>query len=151
MSQLAARLPGSSASTGAPGSVAALREPATPAEQIAAFVATVSAALADDDIAERLGQAGVLVRLDCTDRPVQPIFIALDAARPHITLDPPTRRPDVVLTLTTPDLDGCLRQGVELPLRILSGEIAFEGCVRKFLRVLPVLRAEVQRLDGAAG
>ncbi|WP_354698824.1 hypothetical protein [Paraconexibacter sp. AEG42_29] len=122
---------------------------ASPAQRVASFVDVVQEALKDDAVAFRMAQAGVLVRLDFTDRPVQPVFLALDVARPYATTEAQPRRADVVLTMTTADLDNCLRQGEELPLRILAGDIRFEGYVRKFLRVLPVLRAAVQACDAA--
>lgn len=121
----------------------------SPAQRVTSFVAAVQEALRDEAVAFRVGQAGVLVRLDFTDRPVQPIFLALDVEPPHATVEAQARRADVVLTMTTADLDNCLRQGDELPLRILAGDIRFEGYVRKFLRVLPVLRAAVQACDEA--
>jgi hypothetical protein len=121
----------------------------TPAQRIAAFVAAVEEALLDEAVVFRVGQAGVLIRLDFTDHPVQPVFLALDEQPPRATVTALPRRPDVVLTMTTAELNGCLRQGEELPLRILRGEIKFEGYVRKFLRVLPVLRAAVQANDDA--
>lgn len=116
----------------------------SPAQRIDAFVTAVNTALADDSVAFRVAQAGVLVRLDFRDRAVQPVFMALDVQPPHASTQAPARRPDAVLTLATADLDDCLRLGKELPLRILSGEIRFEGYIRKFLRVLPILRAAVQ-------
>ncbi|MCU1678239.1 MAG: hypothetical protein JWM93_2997 [Frankiales bacterium] len=119
----------------------------SPAERISQFVTAVNDALSDADAARRVAQAGVLVRLDFTDRPVQPVFLQLDIDAPRATVDPQNRRPDAVLTLTTADLDGCLRHGEELPLRILSGEIRFQGFIRKFLRVLPVLRAAIEQRD----
>lgn len=117
------------------------------AERIARFVDVVDTALQDEAVAFRVGAAGVLVRVDFTDRPVQPVFLALDVAPPRATLEPQARRPDVVLTMDSGYLDDCLRQGEELPLRILRGDIRFEGYVRKFLRVLPVLRAAVEDLE----
>lgn len=114
----------------------------TPAQRISSFVMAVEEALSDGEVARRVGQAGCLVRLDFTDRPVQPVFLLFDIRCPRATTDAQGPRPDVVLTLATADLDCCLQ---ELPLRILSGEIRFEGPVRKFLRVLPVLRGAVER------
>lgn len=111
------------------------------AERVAHYVDVVNAALADREVAARVAQAGVLVRLDFADRAVQPVFLRFDEAAPSATVEPQRRRPDVTLGLTTADLSACLRQGEQLPLRILSGEVRFEGPVRKFLRVLPVLRA----------
>jgi hypothetical protein len=121
----------------------------TPAQRIAAFVASVEEALLDEAVVFRVGQAGVLIRLDFTDYPVQPVFLALDEHPPRATVAALPRRADVVLTMTSADLNDCLRQGEELPLRILRGDIRFEGYVRKFLRVLPVLRAAVQANDDA--
>lgn len=113
----------------------------TPAARINHYVDAVNAVLADDDVAARVAQAGVLVRLDFADRPVQPVFLRFDEDRPSATMEPQPRRPDVTLGLKTADLGDCLRQGEHLPLRILSGEISFQGPVRKFLRILPILRA----------
>lgn len=113
----------------------------TPAARIADTVAALDGVFALEEVAAKVRQAGVLLRLDCTDRAVQPIFLILDEDPVRVTLDPPGRRPDVVLTLTTESLRAVMCYGVALPLRILSGEIAFQGPVRKFLRVLPVLRA----------
>lgn len=123
----------------------------TPAQRISRFTAAVEEALRDGDVARRVGQAGILVRFDFTDRPVQPVFLVLDVGRPRATTDAQGPRPDVVLTLATADLDCCLHDGEELPLRILSGEIRFEGPVRKFLRVLPVLRGSVEKCAAARG
>lgn len=119
------------------------------AERITHYVEVVNAALADREVAGRVAQAGVLVRLDFADRAVQPVFLRFDEADPSATVEPQPRRPDVTLGLTTGDLSACLRQGEQLPLRILSGEIRFEGPVRKFLRVLPVLRAALYAQETA--
>jgi len=119
------------------------------AERIQHYVDVVNAALADRDVGDRVAQAGVLVRLDFADRAVQPVFLRFDDAAPSATLEPQARRPDVTLALTTADLGACLRQGEQLPLRILSGEIRFQGPVRKFLRVLPVLRTALYAQETA--
>jgi hypothetical protein len=111
------------------------------AERVRHYVEVVNAALADRAVADRVAQAGVLVRLDFGDRPVQPVFLCFDVMPPFATTEPQPRRADVTLGLNTIDLSAYLRQGEQLPLRILSGEVRFEGPVRKFLRVLPVLRA----------
>jgi hypothetical protein len=37
------------------------------------------------------------------------------------------------------DLDAVLRKRSYLPLQILAGAVEFDGYVRKFLRVLPIL------------
>lgn len=114
------------------------------ADRVARCVAAMNDALGDPDVAERVSQAGVLVRLDLADRPVQPVFLCFDRLPPLATTEPQPARPDVTLALTSADLEDALRHGEQLPLRILSGEIRFQGYVRKLLRVLPVLRAEIQ-------
>lgn len=124
---------------------------ATPASRIADTVAAITDAFAREEVAAKVRQAGVLVRMDCTDRAVQPIFLILDEDPVRVTLDPPGRRPDVVLTMTTESLEAGVRDGVALPLRILSGEVRFHGPVRKFLRVLPVLRAAMTDATTAEG
>ena len=107
------------------------------------FVAAVEAALAVEDVNQRMTTAGVLVRIDLVDRPVQPILLGFDATPAYVTLEARAQRADVVLKLSSGDLHDAVFRSGELPLRILSGAVPFEGNVRKFLRVLPVLRAEV--------
>ena len=47
--------------------------------------------------------------------------------------------------MSSTDLEGMFREGEYLPIRILSGAVSFEGHVRKFLRVLPILRGAGQQ------
>jgi hypothetical protein len=42
--------------------------------------------------------------------------------------------------MTTADLEAMFDDGEYFALKILSGDVAFEGPVRKFLPLLPVLR-----------
>lgn len=130
----------------APASTVAAPEPTSVAERRAArFVDAVARALADAQTNAGVGQAGVDVRLNLTDRPDRPLHLLLAKAPARITAEPQLGRPDVCVTLTSADLDCFLRDAEQLPLRILAGDIAFQGYVRKLLRVLPILRAGVER------
>lgn len=120
-------------------------------ERVREFVDAVASALAVEDINQRVMTAGVLVRIDVSDRPVQPILLGFDADPAYVTLEPRAQRADVVLKLASDDLHDTVFRSGELPLRILSGAVPFEGNVRKFLRVLPVLRAEVLAQDRRGG
>jgi hypothetical protein len=121
--------------------------PADDVERVASrvrdFAAAVESALAVEDVNQRMSTAGVLVRIDLADRAVQPILLGFDTSPAYVTLEARAQRADVVLKLSSDDLHDTVFRSGELPLRILSGAVPFEGNVRKFLRVLPVLRAEV--------
>lgn len=107
------------------------------------FVRAVEAALAVEDVNARMTTAGVLVRIDVTDRAMQPVLLGFDTKPAYVTQEPRAQRADVVIKLRSDELGDAIFRSGELPLRILSGAVRFEGNVRKFLRVLPVLRAEV--------
>ena len=105
------------------------------------FVATLTAVLADEDVAFRLGRARVTARLALTDLPDRTITLLFDRSPAAMSIERQSGRPDVTLEMTCADLEGVFTSGEYLPLRILSGTVVFEGEVRKLLRVLPILRS----------
>ncbi|MCK9250591.1 MAG: SCP2 sterol-binding domain-containing protein [Solirubrobacteraceae bacterium] len=120
-----------------------------PSAPVARFVARVGAALEGPGVAERLAQADVRVRIDVADDPGATITLLLDRDPPRIGPGVLTDDPTVRLTLPTTDLDAMLDDSTHLPLAILGGDVAFEGAVRKLLRVMPILRGAVEAVEAA--
>lgn len=107
--------------------------------RLTGFVARLSSAINDRAVASRLETAGVVVKIRLIDVPAT-LTLLLDHHPPSVIATATEHRPDVRLAMRFEDLVGTFAQGSYLPLEILAGRIEFEGAVRKFLRVLPVLR-----------
>jgi len=106
----------------------------------------------DDEASERLGVSGIVVRIDVTDLPDQVITLLFDRTPAQAVGHRLPIREDVRLCMSSTDLDGMFREGEYLPMKILSGAVAFEGHVRKFLRILPILRgAATRQIDRSQG
>jgi hypothetical protein len=103
------------------------------------FAETLEAVFEDADVTTRLAQAGVVVRIDLTDLPGAVATLMLDRAPAEFAIRSMPARPDVRLHMRSADLEAMFREGEYLPMQILSGAVTFEGYVRKFLRVLPIL------------
>lgn len=113
------------------------------------FMDVLVDAIAVDDVAHRLARAGVQVRIDLNDLPDTVITLQLDSSPVKVVFGSP-RRPDVRLWMWSADLEAVLHRGDYLPMQILAGKTRFEGTVRKFLRVLPILTGAVQVVTGRA-
>jgi len=109
------------------------------------FIRRVEERLADEDVARRLTVAGVTVRIDLDDVPAAPLMLLLDGEVAQLARATGAEHPDVRIGMCSVDLDAIFDAGQYLPLQILSGAVTFEGCVRKFLRVLPILRADIEQ------
>jgi hypothetical protein len=107
------------------------------------FVALVRRALRDPAVARRLGESGIVVRIDVAGDPAESATLLLDRIPAEVAIGPPAYRETIRLRLTGADLAAFWRHDVSLPLKILSGEIAYEGQVRRLLRVMPILRAAI--------
>jgi hypothetical protein len=105
------------------------------------FAEILEAVLDDRETAARLSVAGVMVQITVTDVPGFTLTLLLDESPARLMRGIAHERPDVRLEMRSADLDAMFRDGQYLPMQILSGEVSFDGCVRKFLRVLPILRA----------
>jgi hypothetical protein len=117
--------------------------PSVVRRRVQRFAELLEAVFADRETAERLSVAGVVVEITVTDQPDgEATFTLLLSQSPaRLTRGIGHERPDVRLRMRSADLDAMVRDGQYLPMHILSGEVSFDGCVRKFLRVLPIMRA----------
>jgi hypothetical protein len=107
------------------------------------FVARVGRALRDASVARRLGESGIVVRIDVAGDPPASATLLLDRTPAEVMVGPPAYRESIRLRLAGADLAAFWRHDVSLPLKILSGEITYEGQVRRLLRVMPTLRAAI--------
>jgi hypothetical protein len=119
--------------------------PSVVQRRVQRFAELLEAVFADRETAERLSVAGVMVQITVTDLPAPEseatFTLLLNQSPAHLTRGIGHRCPDVRLRMCSADLDAMVRDGQYLPMHILSGEVSFDGCVRKFLRVLPIMRA----------
>lgn len=118
--------------------------PATPAARVKYLVDVLNGAFRRDGAAERFGRAGVIVRIDISDTPGSGLTLLLDRTPAEAHAEPLDGLPDIRLTLSSDDLVSIASEGSFLPMQIVSGEIAYEGPVRKFLRVVPIIRRGIR-------
>jgi hypothetical protein len=109
-------------------------------EHLDRFIELMQDALAHADESARLGEAGIVVRIDVTDVPGTIITLLLDRTPPALILGTAEHWPTVRLWMAAGDLEAFHSEASYLPLKIVSGEVRFEGMVRKLLRIMPVLR-----------
>lgn len=117
--------------------------PSVARRRVQRFADLLEAVFVDRDTAERLSVAGVVVEINITDLPEgeATFTLLLNQSPARLTRGIGHECPDVRLRMGSADLDAMVRDGQYLPMHILSGEVSFDGCVRKFLRVLPIMRA----------
>jgi hypothetical protein len=129
----------------------AMPTPRSRAERLSALVDCIHTAVENRHVAERLAGAGIVVRIDLLDAPGTPLTLLFDRTPPAAIAGTPSDWPPVRLWMTLDDLEVVFGEGTCLPMKILSGEVRFEGVVRKLLRVMPILRwAVCASLDSAA-
>jgi hypothetical protein len=110
------------------------------------FMRVLEQAMAQDDVAERLSKAGVSVRISLKDLPQTSVMLLLDRSPARLEAGTGEGRPDVWLSMWSADLEAVLSRSDFLPLQILSGDVQFQGFVRKLLRVLPILTAAAAKV-----
>ena len=121
-----------------------------PRQAIEEFVDRLTAALGDVAVSRQVAEAGIVVELAIDGHSSPHVYLLLDRVPCLVTLGPIAESPDVRLWLPAGALSVFWRDEAHLALGILSGEIRFEGVVRKLLRVMPVLRDGVRRTTDPA-
>jgi len=109
---------------------------------LAAVRATLEAAAADPDLGARMAVAGTTVELcayDAPDEVFNAFFLDLSGGRLRLEVNA-TAEPAVRVHVAVKDLARIWLGQAELAILIAEGEAAYEGPVRHFLRVTPVLR-----------
>jgi hypothetical protein len=109
------------------------------------FVSRLSRAFASRGVSAQVAEAGIVVSIEVDGLPRTHAHLLLDRVPCVARVGPAPGRPDVRLRLPLRALSVFWDDGSHLALRTLSGEIRFEGTVRKLLRVMPILRDAVKR------
>lgn len=117
-------------------------------EAVARFVRRITWVLEDPAISARVAAAGISVLIELADVPDRVVALRFDRKAPSVVVDESLERPTVRLVLRSGDLDALLSEGSHLPMAIVAGDVAFEGAVRKLLRVMPILRGGAHGIVG---
>jgi phospholipid/cholesterol/gamma-HCH transport system ATP-binding protein len=117
------------------------------------FSDAIEAASEDEHIAQRLGLAGTTIRIELADEPDLAITLALEEAT--VDVGPGSRPTEVEMVLSSVDLERLWSGDFNLAMAIARGRVRTNGPVRKFLRVMPIVRqlkpAEAARSNGGNG
>ncbi len=112
---------------------------ATAQAALRSFQARIQAAADNERLANRLAVANTSVRIELADEPDLAIALLLDSDGVRVVHgDTPT---ETVLSLSSVDLERLRSDHFNLPMAIARGRVAATGPVRKFLRVMPIVRA----------
>jgi hypothetical protein len=98
--------------------------------------ALVRAVVDDSAAGARAALADTTVRIDLSDGYAVTLFLD----REPVELDTAEYDAEIALAMTTPQLEQLIRGELALAMEIAHGRIAYSGPVRKFLRIVPILR-----------
>jgi hypothetical protein len=107
-------------------------------EALERFCAAMETAAADPRLTHRLARANTTVHLALADEPDLDVTLLLDR-EPIEVVDGDTPA-DVDVTIASVDLDRLCSPDFHLAMAIARGRVHYEGNVRRFLRVTPVVR-----------
>jgi hypothetical protein len=124
------------ARNGAPQETGAARRHAEQA--LERFCAAMEAAADDPRLSATLARAGTTVRIELADEPDLAVTLLLDRT-PVEVVDGGTDS-EVSLSIASVDLDRLCSPDFHLSMAIGRGRVQYDGNVRKFLRVTPVVR-----------
>ncbi|PTL59569.1 hypothetical protein [Paraconexibacter algicola] len=115
-----------------------------------AFVSIMTQAMNDSELTRRLASAEVVANIHLRDSP-QDLVLALHLDRTPIELTAgAVPGAEVDLFIDTDDVMRFWTGEINLAMRILHGDIAYEGPVRKLLRVVPIARRLVSDFQAQA-
>jgi phospholipid/cholesterol/gamma-HCH transport system ATP-binding protein len=130
-----------------PGQSAFAREQAE--RSLEMFCEAIEAGGRHVDLASRLAVAGTTIRIDLADEPDLGVTVQLDEER--VGLDPPGASAEAEMYIASIDLERLFSHDFNLAMAIARGRVRVSGPVRKFLRVIPVIRnLPVADLDDAS-
>lgn len=91
--------------------------------------------------AERLGRTGTSVRISIREDPGQVAVLLLDHQPPELHERDETTSTESSLEIEAAALEGVLDGSVRIAVAVIHGRATYEGPVRKFLRIMPILIA----------
>jgi phospholipid/cholesterol/gamma-HCH transport system ATP-binding protein len=101
------------------------------------FRAAIESAGGRERLSHRLAQADTTVRIELADEPDLALTLLLDREPVGVTRDAPA---EVDLSLSSVDLERLWSGDFNLAMAIARGRVHATGPVRKFLRVMPIIR-----------
>ena len=107
-------------------------------EALERFCAAMGAAADDPNLSRKLARANTTVRITLADDPDLAVTLLLD--RTPIDVVDDNTPAEVDLSIASVDLDRLCSPDFHLAMAIARGRVQYEGEVRKFLRVTPVVR-----------
>jgi hypothetical protein len=97
------------------------------------------------DQVRRLGSAGTSVTFSISDAPKASVTVLLDRQPPEVAAD--VEPAEITIELTAELAASFARGELTLPTRIFSGEVPYNGPVRKYLGFDPILRSLLGRVN----
>ena len=105
------------------------------------------AMLLEGDQVRRLGSAGTSVTFSIVDAPKASVTLLLDRQPPAVADG--SEPAEITIELTAELAASFARGELALPTRIFSGEVPYNGPVRKYLSFDPILRSLLGRVNAA--
>jgi hypothetical protein len=114
-------------------------------QRLERFGATVAASADNELLSRRLALADTTVRIELADEEDLALTLLLD--RTPIEVVDGSGDAEVGLTIASIDLERLWLEDFHLPMAIVRGRVLTRGPVRKFLRVMPIVRGLNARLN----
>jgi phospholipid/cholesterol/gamma-HCH transport system ATP-binding protein len=106
---------------------------------LAMFCAAIDAGAADEDTAARLGVAETTIRINLADEPDLGVTLQLNGER--VGAESPAATAEAEMMVASIDLERLFSPDFNLAMAIARGRVRVVGPVRKFLRVIPIIRS----------
>jgi hypothetical protein len=107
-------------------------------EALARFRAAMAAAAGNPQLSRKLARADTSIRITLADEPDLGVTLRLDRTPIEVVDD--STDAEVALTIASVDLDRLCSPEFHLAMAIARGRVQYQGDVRKFLRVTPIVR-----------
>jgi hypothetical protein len=105
------------------------------------LITAFTEAIDDPETSERLGRTGTTVRISIRDDPGEVLTLLLDRQPPELHDGDETTVTESSLEIEAVALTGVLDRSVRLAVAVIDGRATYDGPIRKFLRVMPILIA----------
>lgn len=112
----------------------------------ATLVSAFEAAVSRPDAAERLADADTTIAIAIREAPGSRLTLRLDAMPPTLELDD-VAPVEVEMEIEARALLEVFARSARLPMTFIEGRASFDGPVRKFLRITPILIAAWVELE----
>lgn len=106
-----------------------------------ALVAAFTKAIDDPETSDRLGRTGTSVRISLREAPDEVLTLLLDRQPPELHQGDEVTVTESSLDIEAPALAGILDRSVRMAVAVIDGRATYDGPIRKFLRVMPILIA----------